>query len=127
GVVWRAGWDYGPAFQAFELVGELAAVALPPADAPPAAQQAAVERLAERLDIDLALYDAAGDLVATAGRPLPRPGRRPEAGWVNGRGGPAWSLPLSDGRIIVARPPMQHRHRPILRILMLLAAIALVV
>ena len=34
GVFWRAGFESSPADQAFELAGELAAAALPPADAP---------------------------------------------------------------------------------------------
>lgn len=127
GFLWRAGWDYSPASQAFEMVGELAAAALPPADAPAPVQQAAVARLADRLDVDLALYDAAGNLLAEAGAPLPPPRRyRDQGGWVRGPGGPAWSLPLPDGRFVVARPPPPHRG-PGPRILFFLAAVALVI
>ena len=57
GAIWRAGWERSPAGQAFEMAGELAAAALPPADAPRAQQQQAIERLAERLGTDFALYD----------------------------------------------------------------------
>src|SRR5262245_27330513 len=49
GTFWRIGFDSTPAGQAFELVGELAAAALPPPNAPPDVQREAVERLAQRL------------------------------------------------------------------------------
>ena len=73
GAFWRAGFESSPAGQAFELAGELAAAALPPADAPAAVQRQAVERLAMRLDMNLALYAADRTLIARAGRPLPGP------------------------------------------------------
>jgi hypothetical protein len=44
GFYWRIGFDTSPAGQAFELAGELAAAALPPASAPRAAQRAADEQ-----------------------------------------------------------------------------------
>jgi signal transduction histidine kinase len=127
GAIWRIGWQYSPAGQAFQLMGELVAAALPPADAPPAEQQRAVERLSERLDADLALYDVARRLVAAAGAPLPSPFRHGDrGGWVYGPDGPAWSLALPDGRWIVARPPLEQR-RPGVRIVFLLALIAVLV
>lgn len=126
GLIWRLSWQYSPAGQAFQLIGELTAAALPPAGAPEAEQQRAIERLAERLDADLALYDAARRLVAAAGGPLPLPPPLRRGGWVYGPGGDAWSLALPDGRWIVARPPMEHR-RPGFRILFMLALIALLV
>lgn len=128
GLLWRLGWQHSPAGQAFQIIGELVAAALPPDTAPAAEQQRAVARLAERLHADLALYDRNHSLVAAAGDPLPAPS--PKAGrsgdWVNGPGGPAWSMALPDGRWVVARPPMQHRS-PGIRILFMLALIALLV
>jgi len=126
GFIWRAGWEYSAGGQTFQLVGELVAAALPPVEAPSDVQDEAVRSLAGRLGVDLALYDAAGVLVAAAGEPLPPPGRYRGGGWVDGGGGPAWSLPLPDGRWVVARPPPPHR-RPGLRILLFLTVIALVV
>jgi signal transduction histidine kinase len=127
GGIWRTGWEYSPAGQAFEMVGELVAAALPPGSAPREAQQRAIERLSDRLEVDLGLFDEAHRPIASAGRPVPLPPPRGErGGWVYGHGGPAWSLFLPDGRWIVARPPMRHR-APGLRVLLTLAAIALVI
>jgi signal transduction histidine kinase len=126
GGIWRFGAQYSPAAQTFEIVGELVAAVLPPADAPRADQQQAIERLAERLDIDLALFDRTLTALAAAGEPVPSPSRRRDGGWVHGRGGPAWSVPLPDGRWIVARAPMRHR-APALRFLITLSGIALVI
>jgi signal transduction histidine kinase len=125
GAIWRAGWERSPAGQAFELAGELAAAALPPAEAPPALQQQAIERLAERLGADLALYDIGLAPVARAGRPLPRP-HPDRAGSLFRPGGPAWSFRLPDGRILVAGVPTRHRH-PAFGLMLFLGAIALLV
>ena len=111
GAFWRAGWEQSPAGQAFEMAGELAVAALPPAEAPHALQQQAIERLARRLGTDLALYDAGLACWSRApALPLPPPPARDRGGWIYGPGGPAWSLRLPDGRILVARAPMRHRH-----------------
>jgi signal transduction histidine kinase len=125
GAVWRFGAEYSPATQAFEMAGDLAAAALPPASAPRAQQQDAVARLAQRLGTDLALYDRELALVASAGRPLPPP-RRDGAGWVRGPGGPAWAIPLPDARWLVVRPPLRHRP-PAIGFLIFLAVIVVVV
>src|SRR6266545_6153377 len=109
GAIWRAGWDTSPAGQAFEMAGELATAELPPADAPRAVQQQAIERLAQRLGIDLSLFDANLALVARAGAAVPPPNRN-RAGPVFGPGGPAWSFRLPDSRILVARTATPHRH-----------------
>jgi len=125
GAFWRAGFDSSPAGQAYELAGELAAAVLPPPDAPPAVQREAVERLAQRLDISLALYAAGGTPIARSGGPLPEP-LRERRGWTHGPGGPAWSVRLPDGRTVVARIAGPHRH-PAIRFVLMLGAIALVV
>ncbi|NWG26247.1 MAG: HAMP domain-containing histidine kinase, partial [Pseudorhodoplanes sp.] len=46
--------------------------------------------------------------------------------WMPGAGGPAWSVPLPDGRWIVARAPPRHSS-PFARLLFFLGAVALVV
>jgi signal transduction histidine kinase len=126
GAIWRAGWEQSPAGQAFEMAGELAAAGLPPADASRALQQQAIERLAQHVGTDLALYDSSRALVARTGDPLPPPPARDRGGWIYGPGGAAWGLRLPDGRTLVARAPMRHRH-PAVNLMFFLGIIALVV
>jgi signal transduction histidine kinase len=125
GAFWRLSFDSTSAGQAFELVAELAAAALPPAGAPDAVQQQALERLAQRLDVSLALRAPGGALIAQVGGPLPPP-LSERRGVIHGPGGPTWSVRLPDGRTIVARRSTRHRH-PAVGLVLLLGAIALVV
>src|SRR5215472_1995642 len=101
GAAWRLGGDRMPVAQAFEMAGEIAAAALPPADAPQDVQERAVRRLARTLRIDLALFDSSLHQVAAFGRPLPPPTGFSAGGWLYGPGGPAWSFRLPDQRWIV--------------------------
>jgi len=126
GTVWRFGGDRMPIAQAFEMAGEIAAAALPHDGASPAAQQQAIERIAQRLKIDLALFDAALRPIASSGRPLPPPPRSGPGGWVYGPLGSAWSFRLPDGRWIVARAPVRHRN-PAVNLILFLGGIALAV
>jgi signal transduction histidine kinase len=124
GAIWRSGAE-DPWAPGLEMAGEIVATILPPPNAPRAEQREAVARLAERLRLDVTLFDLALHPVASAGRPLPPPDtRRP--GWMPGAGGPAWSVPLPDGRWIVARAPPRHSS-PFARLLFFLGAVALVV
>ena len=125
GAIWRLGAENTPAAQAFEMAGELVGVLLPAADAPSAAQQAAVERIASRLRTDVALFDSARQRIASTGTPLPRP-MRDAGGWIYGAQGPAWALLLPDGRWFVVRASPRHR-APFVGLLFLLGSIALAV
>jgi signal transduction histidine kinase len=88
-----------------DAAAELAQAMLPEAAAPPAAQQAALERMAARLGGDLALHSADGARIAQAGRALPPPGAGHGRGGMmrRGEGPPAWTVQLGDGRSLVAR------------------------
>ena len=97
-VLFRLVAEMTPAERAFEMVGEIAAAAIPSADAPRGAQQQAIEGLSARLRVDLALFDVARAPIAAAGRTLPVPGRFNHGGWHYGLGGPTWSIRLPDGR-----------------------------
>jgi signal transduction histidine kinase len=126
GAIWQFGRGQAPAAQAFEMAGELAAAALPAAQAPQAVQRQAVEQLAQRLGADLALFDRGGSPIAAAGRPVPPPPPDGGGAWLIGPGGPAWSFRLPDGRSLVVRAPGRHHH-PVAGLVLLLAGIALAV
>jgi signal transduction histidine kinase len=103
GAVWRIAamsrFDH-----AIEAASDFVASDLPPAGAPRAVVQRAIDGLNRQLAADVALYAADGTLLASAGRPIP-PSRRERAGagWVPGPGGPSWLLHLNDGRSLVVR------------------------
>ncbi len=104
GIAWRQFGESRWTASARDTVSELIYAALPPADAPRAAHQAALDRIAGKLHHDIALYDADGVSLARLGRDLPAPGAAgATGGWVSGRGPPAWTLQLPDGRWLVAR------------------------
>jgi signal transduction histidine kinase len=126
-VLWRLSADDSRFEETLALAGEVATYALPPPQAPRPRQQAVLDELHRRLRADLALHARDGSLIAAAGRPLPipRPGRI-EAGWQRGRGGPAWVLPLADGRVLVTRL-LNRPWRPGVWLLAALATLALAV
>jgi signal transduction histidine kinase len=129
GAVWHFGPDASPATQALEMVGKLAAAALPPADAPRDTQQQSIQHLAERLDADLALFDEAERLIAAAGKPVPPPARwraHESGGMVHGPEGRGWSIRLPDRRWLVASS-QAPRQTPALRLILFLGGAALLV
>jgi signal transduction histidine kinase len=109
GFLWRNLSERPPQF---EFAATLAQNALPPAAAPQAAQQAALERLTASLRGDATLYAADGSVLASVGTLLPVPER---AGWSRGAG---WAAHLPDGRWLVARSG-QPRRGPVFGVLML--------
>ncbi len=125
---WRRGPDRGPMRQAFEVAGELASVSLAPKSAPPKEQQEAITRLAERLNINISLFEADRRPIAAHGPLLPAPPEdREDSGWIYGRGGPAWAIELPDGRWLVARGRRRGPSHPTLNALAFLGAISLLV
>lgn len=109
----------------FDLVGSLAYLALPPADAPAADQAAAVDRIGRELRIGISLFDAQRNLVAASGRPAPPPrGRGPRGRWQRA-GRWDWVLHLPDGRWLVA--DLRHRgpRHPLLGLLAFLGVVAI--
>ena len=107
GALWR-GWGDGG--QRFEMAGVVAQNVLPPAGAPAAEQQAALERLAANLRADIALFAADRTPLGTVGAPLPAPhAGRERGGWLRAWGPPAGVLHLPDGRWLVARARPEHR------------------
>jgi signal transduction histidine kinase len=116
GVLWRTFYEPREG-------GELALVArnvLAPAAAAPAEQQAALERVARDVRVDLALFAADGTPLAMLGDPMPAPS---SAGWQ--RRTMMWATQLPDGRWLVARLP-HHRRGPgfLFALALILVAIA---
>lgn len=112
-----------------EVLAE-AAQSLPAAGEPRDRHQAAVKRMAERLEGDVALYAADGSLIASWGRLLPPPEfGRDHGGWLRRPGAPpAWSARLADGRWIVGQVPRAHfwrarRPGPLLILALLVVAV----
>ncbi|PYM76815.1 MAG: two-component sensor histidine kinase, partial [Candidatus Rokuibacteriota bacterium] len=101
---------------------------LPPADAPGAEQQAALNKLAANLGADVALFAADRTRLAAVGDPLPAPDTgRERSGWLRRWGGPpAGAIHLPDGRWLVARA-RHDRHRPVFGLFFVLALVAIAV
>src|SRR6516162_4216223 len=100
-LLWHFFAGFGPFGQQFEVAGEVIDELVPAANAPAAAQQQAIDRLAERLGADLALFSRTNEPLAAAGRPLPAPSR--SGGWMRTAAGPAVSIPLPDHRRLPGR------------------------
>jgi signal transduction histidine kinase len=128
GAMWRYSVETGPASQAFELAGEVAAAALPAADAPREVQQQALEKLAARLHADLTLFDAGRERVAAAGKTLSPPEEERAGGWRRNSSWRAggWNIRLPDGRSLAVRLPHEARH-PAWALIVFLGVIALAV
>ncbi len=109
------------------IFAQMAEAMLPEAGAPREAQQAALERLAARRRLNVALYDADGTRLALVGPELPKPDEwRPGWHW-RFRHGPVWSLQLADGRWLISRPPENQRRHPAFPFFMTLAIVALAI
>ena len=106
GLLWHFIASVPPFGQPFEIAGEVIAELVPAANAPLPVQQRAIDRLAQHLGADLALFSRTNEPLAAAGRPLPAPRR---GGWLRTPAGPAVSIPLPDGRWLVARLPLRQR------------------
>lgn len=88
----------------FVRSASLAEMLLPDAADTDADQGLVLDRLHEKLDIDLALYSPGGDLIAHAGAEiaLERLDEELEPGeWRRSRGGTEWTTRLGDGRYLV--------------------------
>jgi len=86
---------------------EIASTLLPPADAPLAVQQGALDHWHQRLGADLALYAMDGSLIARTGEdvgPSSRPPGSPEA-YTGPRRPPVIVIELGDGRELLIRRP----------------------
>jgi signal transduction histidine kinase len=119
-LAWRS---FGEPLWNEETLATVARNVLPPAAASASEQQAALERLARDLRIDLALFAPDGTRLARVGRPIEAPQRAGRQHRM--RGAPVWAAQLEDGRWLAARA----QHRPghgfgVLLLALILLAIA---
>lgn len=126
GAAWHLHYGREPLENGLDLSAEIAGELLPPADAPVALQQAALDRWGSRTRARLSLFTPAGERVAAHGEPLPPPPAGLASSTTSHRAGvgPAVVLRLPDGRWLVARRAAPAR--PALGFLgfLLLAALA---
>jgi two-component system, OmpR family, sensor histidine kinase RstB len=121
GLLWRT---FGQPWWSDDTLTTVARNVLPPATASQAEQQAALQRLARDLRVDLALFAPEGTKLAAVGQPIDAPQR---VGLQHRmRGPPVWAVKLEDGRWLAARAP-QHRGGPgfgLVALALILAAVA---
>ena len=98
-----------PIEQASVTVGKLIENVLAPAQAPAAEQQAALQKVAAGLTADVTLFSPDGTVIATIGRPLPRPNERHDRrfSFWHRDGRPISAVRLPDGRLLVASVPIE--------------------
>lgn len=108
----------------FELVGALAYMTLPPADASVDEQAAAIDRLSQELRIDITLFDDRHRLVTASGPPARPPKWAGPRGRWRRAGAGEWALNLPDGRWLVADLRRRGPRRPLLGLLAFLGAVA---
>jgi two-component system, OmpR family, sensor histidine kinase RstB len=120
GLAWRS---FGQPWWSDDTLSTVARNVLPPATASRPEQQAALQRLARDLRIDLALFAPEGTRLAQVGEPLDAPQR---AGRQRSKhGSPVWAVRLEDGRWLAARAP--HHGGPgigLVVLALILAAVA---
>ena len=109
----------------FEVTGRLVQMALPSVTAPKEEQAQAVLRLGRELDIDLGLFGADGELVASTTDDIVTVPRHRRRGWHRNGRGPGWGLNLPDGRWVVVDLGRRGARRPLLGLILLLSSIAL--
>lgn len=107
GYLWRVLVQVAPPPQATELAAAIAQGALPPSDASPQAQQAALERLSAGGRINVALFAPDGARIAHVGPE--RFAARGEGRMEPWRQRRLWAVELPDGRRLVARLPPRER------------------
>lgn len=128
-LAWRTGIERGPVREAFGVAGEFASAALPPAGTPMSEQRDAINRLAQKLDIDMALFDRNRRLIVQSDGAFIRPPRRftNESGFIMRRRKFAWALQLSDGRLLVSQSRRRRPPPPAIRAVVVLGGVALII
>ncbi|MTI01011.1 HAMP domain-containing histidine kinase [Roseibium sp. RKSG952] len=86
-----------------KLTSDVSVLLLPAAGVPDATQQAAIQRIAEGLSVNLTVYGPDGHLIGSSGPPVPL-SLQPvtEGQWEELIDGTHWISRLADGRIVIA-------------------------
>lgn len=122
--------DGGPVEQATRSVARLVANGLPPADAPPAQQQAALQRLGMGMHGRITLLDERQQAVASLGKPLALPpGHGDRLSWPDPDGhGMVWAIYLPDRRVVLTNVALGYAttaHTLLMTLLLLGLAVSL--
>jgi len=116
--------EFGSSLETF---AEIAAEVLPPAQAAPSVQQAALLRWHARVHADLALYANDGTLIAAVGRPLPPMNRiQTESGLLAGHAA-VFALKLPDQRWLLGQRLQGHSASMGLAMLLVLIAVSVAI
>ncbi len=118
----------GPVDRANDVLAQLIQNALPPADAAPTQQHAALQQIARNLGADVSLLAPDRSPIAAVGDPPQVVGDRHNASeWLRPwKPNARWSLHLPDGRWLVIALPIGFRH-PAYALLLTLSVLALAV
>jgi len=122
-------WMTPAAGGGLEAISAMAEQHLPPSGAPPEEIEAALQELSRKFQLSLALWDADGEKLGSAGgSPLPRPDRSwTSSRFLRSRGrGVTAALRLSDGRWVVVRH-RQRAHAFAVLLSILLSAVAVAI
>jgi signal transduction histidine kinase len=126
GVMWSLFGDDDFDGEFYDILGQLAFLSLPAADAPDDLQQDAVTRLGRELDIDISLFDRDRRLVAAHGEAISPPTQSSaEDGWRKHRGHSAWALALPDGRWLAVDLGPRGGIHPLVKLVLFLGSVAL--
>ena len=110
----------------FDIVGRLAYLSLPAADAPADRQRETVQRLSRELNIDISLFDRNRRLIATSGKaPAFTPPAEGDSGWHGIHKGHAWALRLPDDRWLIVDLGRRGPRHPLAGIALFIGIVAL--
>ena len=110
----------------FDIIGRLAYLSMPAADASAGQQRDALQRLGRELNIDVSLFDRDRNLVATSGvAPAMPPPAEGDEGWHRIHKGRAWALRLPDDRWLIVDLGRRGPHHPLIGIALFLGIAAM--
>jgi len=126
-LLWQLAYERNRTPINYDVISELTGALLPGADAPLVEQQRTLDELHRKLRFDLALHRPDGVPIVSAGRAAqPFDPATARTGWRRGRGGPAFTLQLADGRWLVARVARERTH-PAIWLAVFLGVVAIAV